>query len=144
MADPTDPWTKVGRGVVQANLRLAKVLDLLLQPAAPDQSHTHDIVFDLLDALHLAAPHVDDAVALGLNAAKATAHAALKRQGVEPLTTSGLINPLHHTILGTHATSAPQKHGHIAAVHRLGWRRGHDQHILRTVHVTVFRLESSP
>jgi hypothetical protein len=142
VSDPQDPLSRLGQGVVQANLRLAKVIELLEARPRPAEGVEPEVVFDLIDALQLAAPHLSAEVAIGLRAARARAEESLARRRILPIPTEGPVHGLHHVVIEAVPTDDPSLHGTIARMHRLGWlRRQGEEQVLRTAHVSAFRYE---
>ena len=162
----------VGKGVIQANLRLARVLEILetVAPAtgAPAMPDTSAPLFDLLDALDaaLAAPSwpparrrlfgllpprpaPDDSVRSGLRVALDRAVEQLGQLGVRSVRASGPIDPRRHRVVGRVAAEEPARDGEIAAVRSRGWRMGDgdQERILRPACVDAWvcpRGETTP
>lgn len=161
------PLRSIGKGVVQANLRLALVLEALDSggsrggsPAGPDVSGP---LFDLIDALDSALAHgksrpqrrrlfgllaplpsAPDPIAEGLRVALRQAVEQLARVGLRPVPVEGALDPRLHRVVGRLPSPDPAQIGEIAAVQSRGWRRseGESERILRPACVTVWSAPS--
>ena len=137
----------IGKGVVQANLRLARVLEVL-ESSAPTSGATTitDLsgpLFDLVDALDAAlagrsglparrrlfgllppqlAPA--DPVREGLRVALDRAVEQLGQLGVYPVQAEGPVDPRRHRVVGRVPVTEQGRAGEIAALRSRGWRVG--------------------
>jgi|GEM_PF-4494598 len=163
MPDPSKQLASLGRAVTQINLRLTRIseqLDDINGGAAPEPSAEPDVLFDLLDAVSrtldtpaavaqprslwqrlFSQPVGPSAELDGLRLAFQQAHAALLAQGLVAAPQSGPIDPTMHQVIGVEPTSNPALDGHIARVHRQGWKR-HDT-IVRLAQVTAWKATPS-
>lgn len=157
----------LGRGLVQVNLRLTRLLEVVeggSSQRSASEPHT-EVLLDLLEAIdrtleatlptqparwwHVFLPRderpgqrvhkLSDLEALsGLKLARADALARLRTAGIEPIPSTGPIDPRLHAIVETSAC-AEEQHGTIAVTHRRGWmRRGDPPVVVRHAHVTAY------
>lgn len=175
MSEPTSPvpppprsaidgqLRSIGKGVVQANLRLARVIEVLDttagiggEPARPDAMPA---LFDLIDALDAALSHADglpvrrrlfgllppaprapDPAWRGLQIALSQAVEQLDRLGVRAVHDSGALDPRRHRVVGRIPCKDPEQGEEIAVVQARGWCTGDGdgERILRPACVQVW------
>lgn len=141
---------QLGRGLVQLNLRVAKLVEQ--QPPPAGQAGELEVLFDLVDSIDstlrqpaprgwwpFAAPVADLS---GLRLARDQAVERLAALGVEQIPTSGRPDPLLHYVVELAPAGDPALGGNLARTHRSGWLRpGDPPTVLRVAHVSVW---SSP
>lgn len=160
--DPQSQIRAIGKGVIQANLRLTKVLDRLdvLAPASNEAADAWlDPLLALMDGIErslaptaLPAPRrrwwrrrpsglsVEHAALQdGLRLLLDQAGAELSRGGVEALPTSGAFDPTSHRAIDRAVTTDPSLHNTIQRTWSRGYRRGDD--VVRLAEVTVWSVE---
>lgn len=155
----------IGKGVVQANLRLARVLEALDSGGTPRSPQavvdTSAPLFDLVDALDAALGHGAQLPARrrlfglfpplpppcdpsreGLRIALDRAVEQLGQAGLHPLRAEGPVDPRRHRVVGRIPAEDEARIGEIAAVHSRGWRMGEDskERILRPACVDVWSV----
>lgn len=137
----------IGKGVVQANLRLARVLEALESVAPTSGSTTlpdmSGPLFDLVDALDAALagrsgpparrrlfgllpprPAPAAPVREGLRVALDRAVEQLGQLGVYPVRAEGLVDPRRHRVVDRVPVTEGGRAGEIAALRSRGWRIG--------------------
>jgi molecular chaperone GrpE (heat shock protein) len=136
---------QLGKGIVQVNLRLARLTELLERQGSTADRDLAPLL-DLLDAIDrtlrarrapwwrawLQPPDLD-----GLALARDQAVQGLLRMGIRPAPADGPVDPRLHQVLEV-LPSDPTRDGCIAATHRTGWvRDGDPPAVLRLAHVTA-------
>ena len=149
-----DPLASIGKGIVQINLRLNRVIELLERPETGKTGETGEtgasergeqvILFDLLDALSRAlerpappprrswlarltrAEPPDEGLRAGLVVARERALEHLRRRGIDLIDTHGRFDPELHEALERVPPQAGSAGlpGMIAATHRRGFISG--------------------
>lgn len=153
--------TNLGKGLVQVNLRLNRITELLERGSAPSsQASPHlDSLLDLLEAVDQTlaaarapapsrpwwralagpAPAVD---LQGLALAREHVLGQLEQAGIEPISTSGKVDPRQHQVIEALIPEDPALAGTIARTHRQGWiRRGDPPTLLRLSQVSAWRTQ---
>lgn len=148
----------IGKGIVQINLRMSRVLELLERPAADSGDPAErEALLDLLDALEraLAAPRprtglwswlwgrdqgTSDALRRGIELALARAREQLRRLGIEVIDTTGSFDASLHEALERLPTPAGVAAGTIVRTHRTGFVvvGGAGRRVLRFAQVSVY------
>lgn len=149
---------QLGKGMVQVNLRLSRILELMEQGgSAPSRSGGDpglDLLLELLDSVEhtlaapvpapsgwrrfLGAPPAPDLTGLAL--ARDHALARLEHHGLVRSPVDGPADPLLHRVVETRPTDQPDLDGHILHTHRHGWHRAGDSvQVVRTADVTAWR-----
>ena len=160
-ADHPDPFSRLGKGLVQINLRLTQVLEAVERsPAGSDaDSRTLEALLDLVDATGAALERrtaepgrrkgllswlrPEPASEADLWRGIAMAHAAvlerLQAMGIERMPGSGAYDPQLHCAVETRPATSPEQAGTLAATHRPGWIRstGSAPEVLRPAQVSV-------
>jgi molecular chaperone GrpE (heat shock protein) len=130
--------SRLGRGMVQMNLRLGRVLSLLESRDPPGTAGSLAALLDLIDGVDQslrALPPGD--VATGLGLALARALDALAEMGLQPIGEGAFDPQLHHAVL---AEPDAARAGQVARTLRRGWQRdGDPPTVLRPAHVAVWR-----
>lgn len=152
----TDPLASIGKGIVQVNLRLNRVLELLERPAVVEVGEEREVLFDLLDALEralerpvarpgwwarLLGRRADDAgTARGIEVARARALARLRGLGIATIDTSGRFDAEVHEAIERVPATAGVVDGAIARTHRTGFVLGEGaaRKVLRLAQVSVY------
>jgi len=154
-----DQIATIGKGLVQINLRLNRVIELLERPQkGAEEGGEQVILFDLLDAVGRAierpaprrswlarlsgAEPPDEGLRRGLVVARDRAIEHLRRRGVEPIDTQGRFDPELHEALERVPSPAGSAElpGMIAATHRPGFvsGEGSERRVLRLAQVSVY------
>lgn len=160
--------SQLGKGMVQVNLRLGRLVELLEQQpgatggdgaAASAQPGAMDLLLDLLDAVEhtLAAHPTQLAVALpwwrrllaapapqadltGLSLARDHAVQQLGLVGILPAPAQGPADPHLHRVVEVRPTADPALDSTVAHTHRRGWfRRGDPPSVIRAAEITAWR-----
>lgn len=155
-----DPLASIGKGIVQVNLRLSRVLELLEHGApastgtpAPD-GETREILFELLDALEAALERPPrrgwwsrlgghaaamDGLRHGLEMARGRALARLRHLGIERVDATTFDAEVHEALERLPAPPGVPD-GTIARTHRIGFvaRDGAGRRVLRPAQVSVY------
>ncbi len=155
MSDPAvkRQLSHLGKGLLQVNLRLSRLLELAESTKGRDPLPTGDLLLDLVEAVErtLEGPQptwwqrvtgratVDTR---GLSVALAQVADALAAHGITPAPREGPIDPALHRVIDTRPAAEAAKHGRIAATHRRGWRKAEGVP-LRVAQVTAWRHEDS-
>ncbi len=160
MSEDPSSLRSVGRGLVQINLRLTKILEAVQAgpassaAAGPPGRHL-EALLDLVDAVDKTlelAPHATPVPwwarwlprppgpdLEGLRLARAQVLEHLRDAGVEPIAPEGPLDPGLHTVLDTRPTTDPGLQGVVAHTHRRGWaRRGDPPSVVRPALVTAY------
>lgn len=151
-----DPLASIGKGIVQVNLRLNRVLELLERPTTPTPSEAgeREILFELLDALERALERPrqrrwwsrlfgrsdDLALRRGIALARARALERLRHLGVEPIDATGSFDADLHEAIERVPPPTGVADGTIARIHRTGFvaRDGGGRRVLRSAQVSVY------
>jgi molecular chaperone GrpE (heat shock protein) len=152
-----DPLASIGKGIVQVNLRLNRVLELLERPSVPASSEEREILFELLDALERAlerpapragwwsrfvgrVPATDAGLGRGIEVAHARALARLQHLGITRIDTSGSFDAELHEALERMPAAPGVVDGTIARTHRTGFVMGEgaERRVLRSAQVSVY------
>lgn len=157
MDDIKRQLSSLGKGVVQANLRLNRLLERGESPSgggAPELELLLDLLQasgQTLDAANLPAPPlpwwqralgIEPTPGVDLEGLRLSRDGALERLdalGVRPVAEEGPADPLLHKVIEVRTTQDPALDGHIAATHRQGWARKGE--VLRYAEVSAWRLE---
>lgn len=161
-----DPLASIGKGIVQVNLRLNRILELLEHapatagtPTAASGGETGEILFELLDALEralerppprrwwsrlLGRPAPDDGLHRGLDLARGRALARLRHLGVEVIDATGSFDAELHEAIERLPAPPGVADGSIARVHRTGFvaRDGVGRRVVRAAQVSVYSQRS--
>lgn len=148
---------QLGRGLVQVNLRLNRVLELLEAERAPaGGGDLRDVLLDLVDALTLATtlparrrrgafawllpPAPSGELEAGVRMARERALARLSDQGLLPVPAEGAFDAALHQVVDRRPTADPARHHTIATVHRPGWmeERAGERRVIRPALVSVY------
>jgi len=159
VANDGDVTKNLGRGLVQINLRLAKILEAI-EGAGPSSSDAAlPLLLDLLDAVertlgdaHLGPPapfwvrwlpaRVGPDLA-GLSLARDQVRDRLEAMGISPVADQGPVDPVLHNVIDTRPTTDESRSGTIAATHQRGWvRRGDPPAVVRHALVTAYARSS--
>jgi hypothetical protein len=152
-----DPLASIGKGIVQVNLRLNRVLELLERPTAAAGGEEREILLELLDALERAlerpAPRLgwwarlvggaavnDAGLVRGIEVARARALARLQHLGITRIDTSGRFDAELHEALERTPVEPGVVEGTIARTHRTGFvmGAGAERRVLRSAQVSVY------
>lgn len=128
---------RLGKGVVQANVKLARVIERLAAPPV-EAPEVKDALFDLIDATERAASSAPHGVAEGLRLAVASAVERLASAGITSVELSGAVDPTRHAVVGTRPASEDDHHGTIAETHARGWTTAGGA-VRRYAQVTAFQ-----
>lgn len=164
--DPSDDLQRqlggLSKGLVQANLRLSRVIELLEQQGEAGSSASDgamDLLLDLLDAVEQTLraasapapprrwwqrPPAPSPDLSGLKLAAEQVIAQLGQAGVRRAPSEGPVDPLLHRVVDVLPTDDPALDGTLALTHRAGWfRPGPPPTVLRHAHVSA-RRRSEP
>lgn len=156
-----DQLASIGKGIVQINLRMNRVLELLERPAASDGDRgEREVLLDLLDALDRALDRTEprrgwwarlfarrqaDDLGLrsGIELARSRALARLRHLGIEAIDSSGSFDAELHEAIERLPAPEGARDGTIARTHRTGFvaRDGGGRRVLRTAQVSVYARE---
>ncbi len=168
--DSSRQLKNLGRAMVQANLRLSRVLELLeggRDQAAGGSDLPAELLFDLLQALDDAleassgalqprpswwrallggrgAPAPDPALLQGLELARQRALDRLRDLDIRPAPDEGPADPALHEVLQRLPCGSGAQPGCIAATHRRGWYRDNkgETEVLRLAQVSAYAQET--
>lgn len=159
--DLGDQLSRMGKGLVQLNLRLTQVLEAVERPPTAPESDSRvlDALLELVDATGdalerrseprrnrrgflawLRPPTVpDESLWRGIAMARATALERLAAMGILPIAVTGAFDPELHCAVDTRPAPSPELAGTLAVTHRRGWVRssGGRQETLRPAQVSV-------
>lgn len=156
-----DPLASIGKGIVQVNLRLNRVLELLERPGGAATGETgetgeREILFDLLDALERALERpparmgwwsrvfgrdtADLGLRRGIAIARGRALERLRHLAVETIDASGRFDAELHEAIERLPPPPGVADGTIARIHRTGFitRHGGGRRVLRSAQVSVY------
>ncbi len=153
-----DPLASIGKGIVQVNLRLARVLELLERPtSAGGGGEERDILFELLDALERALERpaarpgwwsrllgrghaADHALVRGIEVARGRALARLRHLDITIIDTRGSFDAELHEAIERLPPAPGVPAGAIARTHRTGFVAGDGpgRRVLRSAQVSVY------
>jgi molecular chaperone GrpE (heat shock protein) len=158
-----DQLASIGKGIVQINLRMNRVLELLERPTASDggdRGGEREVLLDLLDALDRALdraeprsgwwarlfarrPADDLGLRSGIELARSRALARLRHLGIEAIDSSGSFDAELHEAIERLPVPEGARDGAIARTHRTGFvaRDGGGRRVLRTAQVSVYARE---
>ncbi|MEW6071467.1 MAG: nucleotide exchange factor GrpE [Planctomycetota bacterium] len=155
-------FTQLGRGLVQANVRLGQVLEALGKGGGgpAEEGPALGALLDLVDALGETFARREETrgrrrwlpwarrngegaredLWRGLALAREAALEHLAAQGIEPIPPGGPFDPALHRAVEARPAPAPALAGTVAATHRQGWvrREGSGRLVLRAAHVSVY------
>lgn len=117
-----------GRGLVEANLKLRRLLESRPEapPPAPDRDQDFELLADLVEGLDRAigecrrAPARAEGVAVGLEVLRRRILEALAARGILPVKAEGAFRSQAHRVVSTVPGAPP---GRIVSVVRRGWAR---------------------
>lgn len=132
--------TNLGKGMVQANMRLNRVLNLIETGGPTGKDEVLDWLLDLLDATGRTLEESPNAnPGLALVSARITEQ--LGGRHIRQVPASGRHDPLYHRVVETRITTDPALDRVIAEVLRPGWvRHGTSPEVIRFAQVAVWRL----
>ena len=160
--DLSEQIARLGKGLVQINMRLTQVLEGVERapsPAGPE-ARSLETMLDLVDATGEALERRqamenrgrgwwarlfgrgDESEDLwrGIAMARASALERLRSMGIEPIPATGAFDPSLHHAVDTRPAPSPELVATIAAAHRRGWMRVRAQgrEAIREAQVSVF------
>ena len=159
MQDLERRLTQIGKGVVQINLRLGKVLAAVEAGPGSDRPDALEPLFDLIDAIDRAVEAMDvpapappwwarwlptpaptSGTLDGLRLARQRAIDQLRSLGVESAPLQGPCDPRLHEVIDTVPATGSTPPDTVHRTHRRGWTlRGEPPVLLRTAHVTAWK-----
>ncbi len=164
-AELSDQIARLGKGMVQLNMRLGQVLEAIGRMPADSGSDRAvlEVLLDLADAAGealgrrdarrgartgwlgrlLAGREEHESLWRGLAMAREAALERLRALGIEPVAETGAFDPELHCAVEARPAPAPELAGRLAATHRRGWLRAKagGREVLRVAQVSVYQEE---